>query len=368
MRLLDRYIISSIIKIFIATVVVFCVLYMIIDITNQLDEFIDRKVPIMIILQYYQYFFPIILVQTSSFACLIAVLFTFSGLNNNNEIVAMRASGLSFWKVTRPALYFGLFMSVAVFWLSEQYVPLATQRTKEIREEHMILLIDRIGRKQNKIKNLTFYGLKNRLYFVDSYHPGNTVLEGITIIEYDNDQNIKQKIVALKGVWTGIAWKFYQCQVTTYLNGQINRPDKIKVYAEKLMDIKETPNDFLRQRINVNSMNIKELGQYIHRFSNSGARRALNNLKVDYHQKIAYPFGNFVVILLGLPFVLLVKNRKGMTFVSFGTAVGIAFFFYVSNSVAIAFGKGAILPPILAAWAVPIIFVGVAITIIEYNF
>ncbi len=369
MRILDRYIAKSIVTIFIFTILTFCFLYTLIDITAQLDEFIDRKVPIDILVQYYISYFPIILSQPiSSVACLIAVLFTFSTLNSNNEVVAMRASGLSFWKITKPAVMFGLIISVLVFWVNERLVPQATEVTQQIRNENMVLLVDRMRKKKEKIKNLTFYGLKNRLYFIDTFDAEAQELRGITIIEHDEQQNMKQKIVALKGVWTGIAWKFYQCQITTFSNTDISTPLKIKVYKEKLMDIKESPNDFLRQRLNVTSMNIRQLKSYIDRFSKSGAAKALNNMRVDLHQKIAYPFGNFVIVLLGLPFALMIRSRKGSGFMAVGLALVLGFLYYVANAVFLAFGKGGLFPPVLSAWATPLLFTVVALVIIETDF
>ena len=305
--------------------------------------------------------------QTSPIACLIATLFTFGSLNNTNEIIVMRCSGLNFWKITKPAIYFGLIVSVIIFWINEKYVPQANINLQKIRTENMILKSDRERRKK-AIKNLTFYGLKNRLYFIDTFNPQTYKLSGITIIEHDDNANIEQKIVALTGNWTGIAWKFYQCQITSYDAIVSNRVKKIKIYKEKLMDIKETPKDFLRQRLNVSSMNIRQLNEYIKRFSNSGAIKALNNLKVDVHQKIASPFGNFVIILVGLPFALMVQSRKRSTFTSLGIAISIGFLYYVANAVTLAFGKGGFLPPLLSAWAAPIIFTGIAIALIEKYF
>ena len=145
MRILDRYITKSVIKIFTFTILTFCFLYVLIDITSQLDEFIDRKVPIDILVHYYISYFPIILSQPiSSVACLIAVLFTFSNLNTSNEIVAMRSSGLNFWQITRPAIMFGLIISVLVFWVNERLVPQATEVTQQIRNENMVLLLSLI--------------------------------------------------------------------------------------------------------------------------------------------------------------------------------------------------------------------------------
>ena len=369
MRILDRYITKSIITIFTFTILTFCFLYVLIDITSQLDEFIDRKVPIDILIQYYISYFPIILSQPiSSVACLIAVLFTFSTLNTGNEVVAMRSSGLNFWQITKPAIMFGLIISILVFWVNERLVPRATEVTQQIRNENMVLLVDRMRRKKEKIKNLTFYGLKNRLYFIDTFDPDASELKGITIIEHDSAQNMREKIVALKGVWTGIAWKFYQCQITTFTRSNINTPLKIKVYKEKLMDIKESPDDFLKQRLNVNSMNIRQLRDYIERFSKSGAQKALNNMRVDLHQKIAYPFGNFVIVLLGLPFALMIRSRKGSTFIAIGIALILGFLYYVANAVALAFGKSGLLPPIFSAWATPVLFTIIALVVIETDF
>ncbi len=367
MRIIDRYISNSVIKIFFSTVLIFCFLYILIDVTTQLDEFIDRKIPIPILIKYYINFFPVILAQTSSIACLIASLFTFSSLNNNNEVIALRSSGLNFWQITKPALFFALIVSASVFLLNERIIPYSLDVTNKIRDEYMVLKVDRIE-KQNKIRNLTFYGLRNRLYFIDTYDPNTSELNGITIIEYDNQQNIQQKIVALRGVWTDIAWKFYNCQITSFEENNINQPVKVKVYDEKLMDIKETPQDFLRQRLNVSSMNIRQLHDYIGRFADSGATKALVSLRVDMHQKIAYPFGNFVIVLVGIPMALMVKNRKGMTFTSIGIAILIGFLYYVTNAVALAFGKGGLFPPILSAWATPLLFSSIALYTIEKNF
>ncbi len=368
MRIIDRHITKSILSIFIITVFIFSFLYVVIDVTSTLDEIIDRRIPFDILVKYYLSYLPIILVQTASIACLISTLFTFSRLNNDNEVLAMRSSGMNFWQIIKPALYFALLISVIVFWLNERYVPMASQSTKQIRNEHMILEVDRLKKNKAKISNLTFYGLKNRLYYVDAYDPNTNELEGITIIEHDENQNVRQKVVALKGKWIGLAWKFFQCQVTEFDSVSLNNPTKVKVYDEKLMDIKETPEDFMQQRIDVGSMNLRELSDYISRFSRSGATKALNNLRVDLQQKIAYPIGNFVIVLVGLPFAMIVKNRKGMTFTSLGIAVLIGFLYYVVNALALAFGKGGLFPPVFAAWAAPFVFTSIALILIESNF
>ena len=368
MRILDRHINTSIVRNFLSAVLIFLFLYILIDITSNLDEIISRKVPWHVLIQYYLSFLPVIIVQTSPIASLISVLLTFSSLHNQNEIIAMRASGQNFWQITRPAICLSIVVAAVVFWLNECYVPLSMQESKQIRNENMILEVDRLKKNKENIENLTFYGLQNRLYYVESFNPNTYELSGVTIIERDENQNIVEKAVALKGIWTGIAWKFFKCQITAFDPNNFNAPVKVKVYDEKLMDIKETPEDFLRQRLDVSAMNIRQLKDYIRRFSNSGASKALNNLRVDLHQKIAFPMTNVVVVLVGLPFAMMVKSRKGMTFTSLGIAIIIGFLYYVANAVSLAFGKGDLLPPIVSAWITPFVFSVIALTVIENNF
>lgn len=368
MRIVDRYILKSIIRIFCSCVLVFAFLYVLIDIASNLDDLIERKVNAEIIAQYYATFLPIIIVQTSSIAILIATLFTYSHLNHNNEVIALRTSGMNFWRIAKPAIFFSLFISALTFWINERVVPQAEAVSSKIKNEHMNVSISDRHKTTRKIHNLTFYGLKNRLYFIDSFDPGTYELEGITIIGYDEQQNIKEKIVALKGHWVGLAWKFFTCQVSEFQDADIKIPAKVKVYDEKLMDIRETPQDFLRQNLNVTSMNIGQLREYIQKFSNSGAVKALNNLRVDLHQKMTFPLSGIVLILVGLPFALMTGRRKAVTFTSLGIAIIIGFLYYVTNAVGLALGKGGLFPPMMAAWLAPAIFAALGLYFIKTKF
>ena len=74
------------------------------------------------------------------------------------------------------------------------------------------------------------------------------------------------------------------------------------------------------------------------------------------------------MILIGLPFAMMVRNRKGMTLISFGIAILIGFIYYVANSVSLAFGKGGYLSPILAAWLTPLLFSIIALITIKSDF
>ena len=370
MRILDRYISNSIIGIFISTIFIFAFLYILVDVFGNLEDFIEKKVRIETILKYYTSFLPIIIVNTSPIACLIATLFTYSSLNTHNEIIAIRACGMNFWQVARPALCLGIVVTALVLFINERFVPQSSLISEEIRESKIKITVGEKATGQKPlIKNLTFYGQGNRLFFIDVFDPNTNEISGATIIGQDENQNLREKITAFKGKWTGIAWKFYNCQITTFISTLPNVPGEIKIYPEKLMDIKETPMDFLRQRLDITAMNIRQLKSYIKRFSGSGDIKTINNFKVDLHQKIAFPFRNIIIVLMGLPFALMVGGkRKAMTFTSIGLALGIGFLYYVIDAVGLALGKGGALSPPLAAWLAPGSFLLVALTTIFSKF
>ncbi|MBI3601950.1 MAG: LptF/LptG family permease [Candidatus Omnitrophica bacterium] len=369
MRILDRYILKSIITIFVGMVVTFAFLFILIDTFGNLQDFIEKKVSLQIITQYYVSFLPMIIVNTSTMACLMATLFTYSNLNHHNEIVAIRASGMNFWQVTKPAFIFTLIVSAGVLLINERFVPQSSLINQEIREAQIKVAVAEKSHGLPIIKNFTLYGLKNRLFFIDTFDPNTNILNGISIISHDRNQNLTEKIVASKGIWTGIVWKFLNCQITTYGSALPNIPGEIKVYPEKLMDIKETPKDFLRQRLDVTAMNIRQLSEYIGRFSGSGAVKTINNLKVDLFEKIALPLRNIVIILAGLPFVLISSSkRKAATFASIGVALIIGFLYYVIDAVGLALGKGGALPPWACAFVAPSTFLVIGLAAIKLRF
>jgi lipopolysaccharide export system permease protein len=358
MRILDNYITGSIARTFLAALFVFLLLYVLIDATAHLDDFIANKAPAILIAQYYLTFLPIIFVQMSPMACLMAVLFTYSGLNNANEIIALRACGLDFWKITRPAIIFGLIATAFVFMVNEKFAPQSASLSQELKQDKIETGGAAQNRKPQPIKQLFFYGLDNRLFFIDLFDPSTKKFQGLTVIGQDNQQRMTEKIIAREGEWTGSGWKAFNSQTTHYNPVDQSIDGDTPFFKERILDIKDTPTDFLKQRTATATMNIKQLKAYIKRFKASGAVAVLNSLKVDLHARIAYPFACIVIIFTGLPFALVTGRRKGLTFASVGIALAIGMLFFIVNSVGLALGKGGALPPLLAAWFAPLLFLG----------
>lgn len=347
MRILDRYILRSVVLVFLSCIFIFLFLYITIDLLTNLEDIIKYKVGLSMLIQYYLCFLPIMFIQVSPFACLLSTLYAFGRLNHDNEIIAMRSSGMSITQIAKTVIILGAMVSLFAFWVNDRLVPQSLIMTEKIREEMWEGERNRRLGKENIIANLTMYGLKNRLYFINKFTVATSAMEGITILEHDRDQNITKKIVANKGAFSDGLWEFRQC--ITYNFGPGGQLLGEPQYFEKeLMAIPETPRDFVNQRQRPSYMTIAQLEEYIWKFSKSGTSAIIRNLKVDLYEKFSMPFTNMIIILLGIPFSLIMRRRAtGLS--SIGLSLMVGFLYYVLEAISIALGKGGVLFPALSA-------------------
>jgi len=346
MRILDRYILKSVLSIFFLCLFTFFFLYIIVDLFSHLDVILQNKISLEVVQLYYLTFLPAIFIQVSPFACLLATLYTFAKLNQDNEIIAMRSSGLSIFQITKTAIIFGFIVSIFVFWINDKIAPSYRMQNIKIKEQ-IESNIDKPKIKETQVlKNLTIYGSKNRLFYVNKFDPTQNTMEGIIILEHDIKQNIIKKIVANKGVFRNNLWEFYQS--ITYIfdeDGQLKSDPQF--LEEEIMPFTESPEEFINQRQSTDLMSLTQIEDYIWRLAKSGASTVIRNLQVDYYQRFTLPLTNLIIILIGIPFSFRMR-RKSTGMSSFGISLVVGFIYYVLTAVSIAMGKAGIIIPFLA--------------------
>lgn len=365
MRILDRYILYSMVKVFVGSILIFLMLYVIIDVFSNLDEILKQKTEIHLLFIYYLNFLPFIFVQVAPFTCLLGCLYTLGMLNRNNEIIAMRTSGLSIFQITKTLIIFACLISILIFLVNDKFVPQSEINKQKIKNQMQQGYKKTQGKAQETITNLSIYGLKNRLFFINKFIVSENKMEGITILEQDNLANVRKKIVASKGQHLDGLWHFYEC-ITYFFDDQGRLKGKPAYFAEQLMDIAESPQDFLKQRQKPEFMSVAQLNNYILKLSITNAKRVVRNLKIDLYQRFFMPLTSLVILIVGIPFSLIMQRRAtGLS--SLGIAIMLGFLYYVVNAVSVAFGKAGLLPPILAVSLSHIIFLSFGLYLI-YEF
>ncbi|MCM8799242.1 MAG: LptF/LptG family permease [Candidatus Omnitrophica bacterium] len=348
--------IKSVISIFLACILFFIFLYIIVDIFNHLDEIIKEKTKLSTLIDYYLTYIPIIFVQITPLAYLVAVIFSLGNLNRHNEIIAMRSAGLSILQISRTLIFLSILLSLTVFLVNEKFVPSSTQILETLKTD---IRKDTKGKELKEFINFCMYGSKNRLFFINKLSLRENTMQGITILQHDENQNIIKKIVAKKGVWEDGIWSFYG--VFTYNfdeDGQIK--GELNYNQEEIMDISESPQDFIRQRQNPQSMNIKQLQSYILKLSKSSVKAVARNLKVDLYNRYLSPFNTLVITILGISFALRIRSRL-TALSSLGISLGMGFLYYVINAISLAMGKVGILTSWLSASLAHILFLSIGI-------
>jgi lipopolysaccharide export system permease protein len=328
---------------YLACIFIFLFLYIIIDLFSHLDEILKERIGLWPLINYYLSFIPLMFIQVSPMACLLSMLYSIGGLSRNNEIIAMRSSGLSIWGITRPLIIFGLVVSVFVFVVNERLLP----KTQNINYQIKKQMFKKDLKEENQIYNLAVYGQNNRHFFIDIYYPKKKMMENVVILEHDENQNVISKTIAKEAYFRENRWLFRKCLIY-YFDKQGNLLGEPFYFENKFMYLKDKPEDFLRQQKKIMFMNIAQLKNYIDRLSTSGASAVLRNLKVDLYNRFTYPFTSLIIILVGIPFALGAEKR-GRVISSLALCIGISFLYYIFNQTIFALGKLGLITPFLSS-------------------
>ncbi len=359
MRIVDRYLVRGFLYPLVYCVILFSVLFIIIDSFDNLSDFLKYNVPPGVIASYYGYLFPALFVQMLPVAALVSILYVLGNLTRRNEITAMKASGISSFAILSPYLFMGILLSFLVLLINETVVPRATLTSTAIMEG--LIQKGRHNMDERAIKDVTLYGEGNRIIFAKEYEIISQTLYDVNIIEDTPEKIVRSKLTAEKARYENEEWVFYG--VVAYdlsADGEIiGEP----FYSDRRpIDLAEKPEDFLREASQVEYMSAKQLRQYIEKLEGS-SKKLSKRLWVDFHNKVAFPFVCFIVMLIGAP--LAMKTERGSAMVGIGMSLIVVLLYYAIDSVCLAMGKGGHLPPFVAAWAGNLLFAAVGIYLIR---
>ena len=188
---MERYILKEFISSLTYCLATFIFLYIIADLFTYIDEMIRNSVPTSTIIIYYGTFVPTIFVQVAPIAVLLATIYTLSNLKKHNELTAMRASGISLWKIMRPLFFAAALLSLSVHVVNERVVPELMPISSQIREER----IRNTDRKKpaTEIKNIAIFGEENRIIYARSFNTKTNELRDIIIHQNDENQNLRRE-------------------------------------------------------------------------------------------------------------------------------------------------------------------------------
>jgi lipopolysaccharide export system permease protein len=339
MRILDRYIGGKFLAAAIFSVVAFVAIFLVVDIVERLDTFIDKDVPFFTVVQYYLFYVPYIVILTLPIAMLLASLFSISALSRHQELTAMKAAGISLYRMLLPVFSLGLLVSILCMIFGEFVVPYTNERKGTIWSRE---IKKRSQQKGALRRDIYLQGSDGRIYFLREYDGQTQTGKGILLQRYQNG-HLVSRIDAGQMAWVNGAWIFRDGLSRSF----VGEEEIATEFAElRRPDLEETPQDFSKKQKQPDEMNYRELRQYIRRVEHSGGE--VQREQVDLFLKIAFPFANLIIVLFGAP--LASNPRRSGAAVSFGISLFICFVYYSFLRLGQALGYNGTLPPALSAW------------------
>ena len=356
MKLLDKYILKEFLRFFIVICITFIALYLIIDFFGKVRMFLSNNATILQILTFFLYSIPMIISLILPPAVLLATLMAYGSLSKFSEITAMKANGISLYRISLPALMFAAVMAVALFYFTEMITPASLQKT-EYMEKVVIQKQQTMGYfKQNEI----WYRGTDSIYNFKMFDVSNDSLRGITINYLNNDFTLRMRIDAKSAQWKDNTWVFYDLLTTVF---DSNNSPVLEWSNEKIVNIPEKPNDFKIVQKDAEKMGYFELKKYVKKIQKEGYD--VTRYLVYLQGKIAFPFVIIIMIFIGVSFSLR-SERSGGIMQSVGIGIFIGFSYFYVYALCMSLGLSGRIPALIAAWGANIIF-SIAAAILFYR-
>jgi lipopolysaccharide export system permease protein len=363
MRLLDRYLFRELLTPMAYCLGGFLIFWMSYDLFTELDGLQKQKLHLLDVIGYSVAKTPEFLVTILPVALLLALLYTLTSHARRNEITAMRAAGVSLWRICAPYFAVGLAASAALFALNESLVPRSTAWADRILHRYVPNPDDTAMQSENRGY---VDGRAHRWWKFTEYHAKTAELISPKV-SWTLPDGKWQQVQAESAVFTNGVWVFFTATSSAQLT--VNGPlmPMLATNVLSMPQFGETPGDMERdmrfskyERLNSRKLNIPlaELWGYLRAHPDLTPDKA-SKWRTKFDGRLAAPWTCLVVVLIAIPFGA-ASGRRNLFFGVAGS-IFICFGFFVIQQVSLAMGSGGHWPPWLAAWLPNLVFAGIGL-------
>ena len=339
MSILPKYLCKEFFKILIPCLLIFVVIYLVIHFIGRYDNFAEAHVPISRMLPFLMYQIPYIIVQMLPPASLIAVIIMFSLMEKNNEIMALKACGISVLKIAQPVIIASLVLSFVLFLFSEFIVPFASAESNKIWRNEVR------RQKPGSFHGAThlWYKGSDCIYWIRHFDNEKAVMSDPVFYFFDQSFRLVKKIDGRSGLWKNSMWEITDGTILELADDSSYRMSRFK---RTDLNLPETPETFVQEEVKPEEMGYWRLRRFAERVRREGydATRYF----VDLDIKISFPFVVFFMALIGTPIAL--AKRRGGTPVAVSIGILLCFIYLLVFGVSRSLGYAGILPHLLSAW------------------
>jgi len=329
----------------------FSTLFLLFSILDDFEDMSKVQVPVRIMVTYFLAKIPQDMVNVIPVSVLMATSYMTVTLGKNNELTAMRASGLSLPMCAMPVWLVSILLCLVSLGIAEKWAP----KCRDVCEEIQRVWVD--GKKpQHKLELPVVYAspATARDWFFRSFRRQDT-MRNVVVRQYDSTGRTCWVLDCQEADWQNGVWTFRQGSIATYDYGQdashpvISRDD----FAERRENWLETPEDIYEDTQVSGTLNVSSMLRTLRATGDASPKKA-NYLKVMIWNRLTFPLASLVGACFGFA-LSLVSGRSGVM-QGFASAIGLLVLFYIIGELTAVLGKNGTLGPFLGGGASNILF------------
>ncbi len=345
--LLDRYVVKMFTSTFLLVLLSGVSIYVVADLTQQMDDILKNKVSASVVFDYYKYLSLQLGYEIAPVAVLVTILVVFGLLSKTNEVMAAKALGVSLYRLALPALVAAGVVALLAAVLQLRVLPASNARVFQLRNEIRGKSSTRTYRRADR---QWLFGQGRYIYNFLHYDTEQKALQRLQVFEFDDDYQLARRFYANTASYLGDAWLFDSGWVRSYKGPRVL---EYQTFDEPVIDYyPETPEYFESEFKKPEAMGYTELKEHILEVQASG--QATPELEVELHKKISFPIVSLIMGLVALPFSFRL-GRKG-TLYGVGVGILLGMVFYGVFAFGSTLGETGALPPLVAVWSPSIAF------------
>ena len=351
---LDLYIIKKFLGTFFFSLGLIVIIVIIFDITERLDDFIEKEAPIKeIIFGYYMNFVPYFVNLFSALFVFISVIIFTANMAAKTEIVAILAGGVSFYRMLVPYMVSALILTGLSFYLNNFVIPKANKKRLEFEE----LYIKNPYR--NSAQNIHRQIAPGTFIYFENFNNMTNVGFKFSLEKFENSE-LKYKLISDFIKWDTINknWKIHNYQIREF------EGESETLITGKSIDTSFSfyPDEFGRRTTAVEMYNYFELNDAIDEALFKGSEQIVY-YQFEKYKRIVFPFATLILTVIGVS-IASRKVRGGIGIhIMFGFLISFSFIIFMEFSRTFAVNGGA--PPLLATWIPNILFGFLAIYLLK---
>jgi LPS export ABC transporter permease LptG len=359
MKIFFRYLIGRLFVPFAVCVAACALIWIMVDLYGNIDDFLEHKTGILTILRFYALQLPSMLVQVLPAAMLAATLWTLLSLNRRSELVAFQSGGMA------PIWLFSPFFVFAFIWIAILMFDLnwPTPRANLTRDRLLAQVKGQVA-KYNVFVNQPYVDrANNRIWFFQQLDLNQNTGKGVEILQRDDNHRDLVKYFGNTAKWTGEFWRLKGVLVIDYnIDGGLK--DQKVLEQLDLPDITTPPSVIGLVKADPEELTVRQLSEYIATSTNS--QDSLAKYRTEWWYRFIYPFSLLVLMFYGLLLGSQTDRRTAMAGVFWVIVVLLAFI--MVENIFLAAGRFNRLPPFIAVIATQVIFGGVGLYLLAVKY